>query len=361
MNILYISDSYLSLSVFKSQVHTICNYHSKKHNITLIALCNIYDIKQEKPEDALYELIKLYRYPKMFIPIINRLRAFSSKNILNKILNRADVIHCRGHVSSAFAINLLKILKIYKPIIADIRGVIGEELLNRETLLSKFYYTQTKIIERYVFKYCDYLFFVSHNMQKYYMDKYDFKQHSAVFPTIVDEKLFYTSSEKRNIIRERLKISERLCYVYVGGVDYWQNLDKILLKFDSINKENQRKFFFIILTNNKQWVFDFCHKNGIKLDNFYIDSLPYDKVPLYLNAADFGVIIRNDDLINFVASPTKINEYLACGLKIINNLEQIGVNQKFLNVEYRNIKSIISEQDSVYSALLINKASEIKK
>uniref|UniRef100_UPI002630F3D7 hypothetical protein n=1 Tax=uncultured Campylobacter sp. TaxID=218934 RepID=UPI002630F3D7 len=101
--------------------------------------------------------------------------------------------------------------------------------------------------------------------------------------------------------------------------------------------------------------------NNIELDNFYIDSLPYDKVPLYLNAADFGVIIRNDDLINFVASPTKINEYLACGLKIINDLDQIGVNQKFLNVEYRDIESIISEQDSIYSALLIDKTAEIKK
>lgn len=348
MNILYISDAYLSLSVFKSQVHTICNYHSKKHNVILLALCSIHDIEQEKPKDALYELVKLYRYPKMFIPIINRLRAFSSKNILNKILNNIDVIHCRGHVSSAFAINLLKILKIDKPIIADIRGVICEELLNRNTLLSKFYYTQAKIIERYVFKYCDYLFFVSHNMQKYYMDKYDFKQHSAVFPTIVDESLFYASSEKRNIIREQLKMSDRLCYVYVGGVDYWQNLDKILLKFDKINKENKTKFFFIVLTNNKQWVFDFCRKNNIKLDNFYINSLSYDKVPLYLNAADFGVIIRNNDLINFVASPTKINEYLACGLKIINDLDQIGINQKFLDATYKPIGNIIKEQNDIY-------------
>ena len=361
MNILYISDSYLSLSVFKSQVHTVCNYHSKKHNVILLALCSIHDIEQEKPKDALYELVKLYRYPKMFIPIISWLRAFSSKNMLSKILNSTDIIHCRGHVGSAFAINLLKILKIDKPVIADIRGVIGEELLNQNTLLSKFYYSQAKNIERYVFKYCDYLFFVSHNMQKYYMDKYDFKQHSAVFSTIVDESLFYASSEKRNITREQLKISDRLSYVYVGGVDYWQNLDKILLKFDKINKENKTKFFFIVLTNNKQWVFDFCHKNNIELDNFYIDSLSYDKVPLYLNAADFGVIVRNNDLINFVASPTKINEYLACGLKVINDLEQIGINQNFLKVEYKNIKNIIDEQNFIYSLLLADKTAKIKK
>lgn len=197
MNILYISDSYLSLSVFKSQVHTICNYHSKNHNITLVALCNINDIQQEKPKDALYELIKFYRYPKMFIPLISWLRAIFAKNKLSKILKNTDVIHCRGHVGSAFAINLLKILKIHKPIIADIRGVIGEELLNKRTLLSKFYYTQAKHIERYVFNNCDYLFFVSDNMQKYYMNKYAFKQHSEVFPTIVDKKLFYISSTKK--------------------------------------------------------------------------------------------------------------------------------------------------------------------
>lgn len=144
-----------------------------------------------------------------------------------------------------------------------------------------------------------------------------------------------------------------MCYIYVGGVDYWQNLDKILLKFNSINRKNQARFFFIVLVNNKQWVFDFCYKNDIKLDNFYIDSVPYEKVPMYLNSADFGVIVRNSDIVNFVASPTKINEYLACGLNIINDLEQIGVNKRFLDAKYKDIVNIINMQNNIYHKLLL--------
>lgn len=64
MNILYISDSYLNLSVFMSQVHTICNYHSELNSVRLVVLCDHKEINMDNVKNAKYELIKIYRYPK---------------------------------------------------------------------------------------------------------------------------------------------------------------------------------------------------------------------------------------------------------------------------------------------------------
>ncbi len=348
MNILYISDSYLDLSVFMSQVHTICNYHSKENKVKLLSLCSHRDIKLEKPVDAKYDLIKIYRYPKMFIPFINYLRAVTVDRKIKEVLEWAEVIHCRGHVGSTFAINLLNKFNMQKTIIADIRGAIVEEIESKPSLLAKFYAQEAKKIENIVFEKSGYFFFVSENMQKYYKEKYNFKQKSSVFPTIVNEEFFYQSEIFRKEYREKLKIEGRQVYIYVGGVDYWQNLNKILIKFNEINIKETNKYFFIVLTNNPSWVREFCKVNNINTDNFYIDSVAYKEVGKYLNASDYGVIIREKNIINYVASPTKINEYLACGLKIIGELGQIGINKKFLEREYKPINRIIAEQNEIF-------------
>ena len=352
MNILYISDAYLDLSVYMGQVHTLCNYHSQLNNVKVIVLASYRDIKFKKPHDAKYELIKVFRYPKMFIPIVSQLRAITiSKDIIQE-LKRADVIHCRGHVGSAWAIYLLERFKLSKPVIADIRGVIVEEIKNKKSKLANFYAKKAEKIENIIFQNVNYLFFVSQKMQNYYKKKYNFHQTSVVFPTIVDEKYFYPSSSLKSKMKMNLNIENRITYIYVGGIDYWQNIDKILLRFSKIDKSDSSNYFFIILTNQKRWVIDFCQTHQIKLDNFYIDTIPYKEVGKYLNCADYGVIIREKNKINLVASPTKINEYLACGLKIIDNLEQIGLNNKFFHSKYVNLKSIVKRQYKIYSLLV---------
>ena len=353
MNILYISDSYLDLSVYMSQVHSICNYQilENKHNVKLLALCSHKDIKKTKPNDAKYNLIKIYRFPKMFIPVINKFRAYTVKSSIKNEIIWADVIHCRGHVGSAFAINLLERFNLQKPIIADIRGAIVDELAGKNNLLSHYYSKAAERIEKKVFNKANYLFFVSDNMQKYYKNKYNYNQRSSVFPTIVNEQFFYKSNSLREEYRQKLKIGNRITYIYIGGVDHWQNLDKIILKFDEINKKNPGKYFFIILTNNINWVKNFCLKNKINTENIHIDHVPYNEVGKYLNASDYGIIIRKNNIINYVASPTKVNEYLACGLKIINDIEQIGKNECFLEKEYKPLKKIIIEQNNIYVLL----------
>ncbi len=356
MNLLCISDFYTNLSVFESQVHTLCNKHSNYMKVRLLALCNHKEILKQKLSDAKYELIKVLKFPKMFIPVINKMNTiivtFLFKDKFIKLLDWADIIHCRGHVGAMYAINLLDLFNLKKTVIADIRGAIVDELANRKNFLSKIYSYYAEKLERIIFNKSDCFFFVSENMKNFYKKRYNFSQKSYIFPTIVDEKYFFKSEKIRKEMREKLKIGNRITYIYVGSVEYWQNLDRIILKFDEINKvSNYKKYFFIILTTDKRWVIDFCIKNKINTKNFYIDKVPYKEVGKYLNAADYGVIIRDKNNINYVASPTKINEYLACGLKIVDKLEYIGTEKFSNNFIYKPLKKILYEQYNIYKIL----------
>jgi hypothetical protein len=61
----------------------------------------------------------------------------------------------------------------------------------------------------------------------------------------------------------------------------------------------------------------YAYTLGLNDHDFRIIKVPHEAVPAHLNAADIGFLIRDDCVVNRVASPTKLGEYLSCGLPVI--------------------------------------------
>jgi len=360
MKILYISDFFTRLSVFQSQVHTLCNYHAEKNITHLLALGNPHEILFGQVKGNRYALHVYPKFPNPFIPERNRLTARLNLTLgTKKLFYSADIIHARGHVGAAYAINSLQMLNIRKPVIADIRGAIVDELKMTKQKRAEFYSRMASVIERIIFAESDYFFFVSRRMQQYFSEKYSIPpDKSSVFPTIVDEKHFRPSDSDRITLRKQLGINDKFVYVYVGSVEPWQNVDKILLRFNQqVQKDNS--LFLLLIVNSPEAVTQLMRQLHIDSKNIPILSLPYSQVGKYLNACDAGLIIRDDSVINQVASPTKINEYLACNLRIIDNLELLGNKAADCadKYDYMPLKQIIEGQQKIYHQLLTRAVS----
>lgn len=56
-------------------------------------------------------------------------------------------------------------------------------------------------------------------------------------------------------------------------------------------------------------------------EQIFQQHLSPSEVPEYLLAADYGLLIRENSITNYVASPVKFAEYLSCGLKVIISSE----------------------------------------
>lgn len=351
MNLLYISDSFVGLSVFASQVHTLCNYHAEHCNVSLLAMCHPKEVNKSGLKDAKYHLAKMIRFPKSFIPAINMMSAHLFGLRENKMLfTSADVIHCRGHVAAAFALNVLKCLHLKKPVIADIRGEMPEEIFFSSRRFAEFYRRQTRNLERYIFENADILFFVSSAMEEHYSERYQLKKDRLhVFPTIVDEKLFFKSDEYRRQTRQKLDFGGKYVYGYVGGTHSWQNLDKILRTFHDVC-DSTDQFHLLTIVSDLDHFHKLQEQLQIEIKNLTVVSVPYREVPLYLNACDAGIIIRDDNVINRVACPTKIREYAACGLKIITSLEELGQpeNNNITPSFFMSLDNIIKQQKDIY-------------
>ena len=86
-------------------------------------------------------------------------------------------------------------------------------------------------------------------------------------------------------------------------------------------------FIFLTAMKNQEVVRDSFAKHNVDPKNYFINSVSNDEVNQYYAAADYGIIIRFDSLVNAVASPTKVIEYMANGLAVISTTNIGDINQ----------------------------------
>ena len=91
----------------------------------------------------------------------------------------------------------------------------------------------------------------------------------------------------------------------------WEIPDKIFEFFkDLITKDSNFKLF--LATPDVDMAMDFIREYGVE-GSVQVKKLEFEEVNRYLNAADIGILIREDIVMNNVASPTKFAEYLMAG------------------------------------------------
>lgn len=127
----------------------------------------------------------------------------------------------------------------------------------------------------------------------------------------------YPSQGDRVRLRGQFQFSEAdLILCYNGGADAWQKIDVILGLFASLAEMNSR-FKFVVLTNQVDIMRAEIEKAGLPPDRVLVLSCTNSEVFEIMPMCDAGVILRDDILLNNVASPIKVGEYLACGLPVI--------------------------------------------
>lgn len=346
MNITYISDQFAT-PIFNSQVLTLYNIHSKKFNMKLICFDDYRSMEHKRQQD-----VHLYKkYPFNFLPICIK---FHASQIKKSIVDKTDIFHCRSQFSTLIAIYLKRKYKLKSKIIADIRGEVYQEFVESDTKW-KFLKNYHLINDRKVLSEADCIFYVSLKMKEHYTNKFKLnKANTFIFPTIVNDTYFFQSQEYRSKLRNELNIkSDEICLAYVGGCNYWQNVDVILKEFVKKRALNS-KYKLLFITNQEFEAKQILTDNNLSCDGIIFLNLEYKNVGSYLNVADAGIIIRNDSIINKVASPTKINEYSAVGLPIIS--KKSDFYEKIENLEkkpYKSLNEIIIEQQNVYNDLFI--------
>ena len=226
-------------------------------------------------------------------------------------------------------------------ILFDNRGLAYEEseMSNENNLIYKINRNIKRNAMIFAKDHCDMYNFVTNSMRDYMIDRYNYndKLPYTVIPTLYRAE--NVDSEKmEKILRLENYHSDQFVVCYAGAVQVWQSTDQLIdiIEAISVKIPNSR---FIFLMNGKLPGFDKlspCIQRKIT-----IKSVPHNQIKYYLQMADVGVVMRSDNIVNRVAAPTKIAEYLTSGVQllysgnigIINDLKNISDDLEMIEID----------------------------
>lgn len=174
-------------------------------------------------------------------------------------------------------------------------------------------------VERDAVVNADRIFCVSNVLMKYLSQEYGVNEDKFfIYPCLSDSNKFYYSQTLRENMREKLGYnSSAHVYLYSGGLKNKYHLVGETLEFLNNVAKNDKEARFLFLSKDEydenELLKDYSYLKG----KITVRCVPNEEVVNYLNAADFGLLFRDNVIMNNVASPSKFAEYILCGLPTI--------------------------------------------
>jgi hypothetical protein len=276
---------------------------------------NFESIKKKYPNLSIFlkKALNIY-YPFSFL--VNSI--FLLRFLKNK---EYDFIHARADYTAFLCILTKPIHKIN--VLWDCRGASVDELkdsLSRKNIFIKifgrFCLVTFNTLASYVnSKTCDSAIFVSESLFKIFQKNIRHENYKII-PCPVSEKFFYFNSKLRSVSRKEYNIKDNdKVYLYSGSMVAYQSLNE---QYDFYKKLlfNPQNIIFIITSEpgKAKQIF-----KDLKSKRLFILNATFENINSFYNLADFAILLRENKLLNQVASPTKFGEYCLSGLPVIMN------------------------------------------
>lgn len=184
------------------------------------------------------------------------------------------------------------------------QGLGPEEyvMIHGESLKTKMIYYFFTTMEWIVLQQSTLNFFVSEKMVEHYKTKYRVsKTNGCIIPC-------YNKMLNQQLFDQQ---KEALSFVFAGALYSWQCFEKTL----EIYKKIQTKLpsaHLTVLTKDIEQAKALLSEKSIVNSSVYYVSL--ENLDTELSKFKYGFIIRENDIVNNVSTPTKMNSYLSVGL-----------------------------------------------
>lgn len=135
---------------------------------------------------------------------------------------------------------------------------------------------------------------------------------SEVIPTCVDMGRFKPSSQREDL-RSRLGVGPGPVIIHIGTLSGWYLGEQTFKVGKAFVRRTGGEF--VVMTREVELAQDLAGRVGVAPR---ILSAPYDEVPQWLAASDVGLSLVRPGFAKTASAPTKVGEYLACGLAVVS-------------------------------------------
>ena len=180
------------------------------------------------------------------------------------------------------------------------QGVAAEEaIMVGKTIHNYFRYVCRFTLSFIALHFADVIFLVSEEMRKHYRVMYLCRLNNAIIMPCYNLPLsaYFDVNQYKNPT-----------FVYAGNAAAWQGVDLMLDVYALVEKKipNAR---IMLLSKNKEEFLKKIVARGIK--NYGIKHVSMEELQGELHRYKYGFILRDNHIVNRVATPTKMNSYLS--------------------------------------------------
>lgn len=300
--------------------------------------------------------ISLFRGVFVYLPFSRVLNALLLMFHLLRRTPKIQFVHARTDYAATVCGYISFIVR--KPIIWDCRGDEEAEFdfaYNAKNILQKFckyiYLYIIRYTEFFAAKVCTKAIFVSQELFNRKRRHLKTNKTHKIIPCVASRELFFFSEHLRYCTRQELgyEISD-IVLIYSGGMSKWEAFSKYVEMFRKIYDQNERYRLLIITPNIERAMSDL---KILRPESYKIMSARFTKMNALYNAADFGCLLRNKHILNYVASPVKFSELCLAGLPVIMN-ESVKQAYDIAN----ELENIISYRSDITSLHLLKKKDD---
>ena len=190
----------------------------------------------------------------------------------------------------------------YGKTIRWIQGVVEDESYMRNH--SRLRYWILSLLNKNSFHQSDFILFCSDAMKRHYERRFKCNfDNYYIMPCFNDEinkEAFFTEDKYKNNV-----------FVFAGSLEVWQCFEPTVALYREVEKKIANCSFRALVSDRKKAteIFD---KYGV--ERYSIDFVPKERVAQEMAKAKFGFCIREDSIVNRVATPTKFSSYISNGV-----------------------------------------------
>lgn len=206
------------------------------------------------------------------------------------------------------------------------QGVGPEEYAMRHNNKVKLFFVN--MMAYFALRWSDFSVFVSNAMKEHYEKKYKLRFQELKYYIMP----CYNTNLRESAFTEKEKY-EKNTFVYTGSMEKWQGVPHILQCYKRIEESGLTNAKLEIYTAEKETAGHMVEEAGIK--NYSIGCCKNDELQMVLGRVKYGFILREDNVVNRVATPTKISTYMANGVipiysKCIDSFNDVAKNMTYV-------------------------------
>jgi len=260
-----------------------------------------------------------------------------------------DIVHSRVHVPQLMASLARRLSRKRPKLLFDIRGFMPEEYTDAGRWPENgVVYRTVKRIERWLLRDADGFVVLTEKAQEILFpesretgrDK--FGRPVEVIPCCVDfERRFAGNGhELRERMRAKLGVEGRRVILHLGALGGLYLCEEIADLLSAAKAEDANIFAMFLTQSDPEKIVPLLEARGFAEKDYFVGRVAPAEIQGYLEATDIALSIVKATLATQSRSPTKIPEYLACGLPVIANR---GVGDVDSLIEENSVGVILDE------------------